>query len=210
MRKIPLIAVLAAAAGIAATAAPATAATPACSQTCTEVVSPQLAGQTQFAVVPGSAGHARRAKAGDHLVFRAGTRADSNEDFGPAWSTATVGWYCHGGPQQIRGYLCSHDRGDVALEMQWLPGGRQSGLCAGVAAAAAGEQLTLQKCGRSPRTLWVVDQARAQGGAAPLISGAGGAADPLVLSVSSGSAEVLEPESTVTQVFGFTQGPWSS
>lgn len=201
MRKIPLIAVLAAAAGIAATAAPATAATPACSQTCTEVVSPQLAGQTQFAVVPGSAGHARHAKAGDHLVFRAGTRADSNEDFGPAWSTATVGWYCHGGPQQIRGYLCSRDRGDVALEMQWLPDGYQSGLCAGVATAAAGEQVTLQSCGKTTRTVWVI-----KGG--ELINAGGGPASSLVLSVSSGSAEVLEPASTVTQAFSFTQGPW--
>jgi hypothetical protein len=62
---------------------------------------------------------------------------------------------------------------DAAFEVQYDPYGVDSGLCAGVAATAvAGEKVTLQPCGVSAKTLWIVDSADTiRGGYVPLING---------------------------------------
>jgi hypothetical protein len=62
---------------------------------------------------------------------------------------------------------------DAAFEVQYDPYGVDSGLCAGVAATAvAGEKVTLQPCGVSSKTLWIVDSADTiRGGYVPLING---------------------------------------
>jgi hypothetical protein len=62
---------------------------------------------------------------------------------------------------------------DAAFEVQYDPYGVDSGLCAGVAATAvAGEKVTLQPCGVSSKTLWIVDSADSiRGGYVPLING---------------------------------------
>ena len=47
---------------------------------------------------------------------------------------------------------------DAAFEIQYSPYGVDSGLCMGVAATAvAGEKVTLQPCGVSAKTVWIVD-----------------------------------------------------
>ena len=47
---------------------------------------------------------------------------------------------------------------DFAYEIQYSPYGVDSGLCAGVASTAvAGEKVTLQPCGVSSKTVWIVD-----------------------------------------------------
>ena len=47
---------------------------------------------------------------------------------------------------------------DYAFEIEYAPFGVDSGLCAGVASTAfSGEGVTLQPCGTSARTVWVVD-----------------------------------------------------
>jgi len=49
---------------------------------------------------------------------------------------------------------------DAAFELQYSPYGVDSGLCSGVAATAvAGEGVTLQPCGVSAKTVWIVDSA---------------------------------------------------
>jgi len=62
---------------------------------------------------------------------------------------------------------------DAAFEVQYDPYGVDSGLCAGVAATAvSGEKVTLQPCGVSSKTLWIVDSADTiRGGYVPLITG---------------------------------------
>ena len=62
---------------------------------------------------------------------------------------------------------------DAAFEVQYDPYGVDSGLCAGVAATAvSGEKVTLQPCGVSSKTLWIVDSADTiRGGYVPLING---------------------------------------
>jgi hypothetical protein len=66
-----------------------------------------------------------------------------------------------------------HYADDAAFEVQYDPYGVDSGLCAGVAATAvAGEGITLQPCGVSSKTLWIVDSADTiRGGYVPLING---------------------------------------
>jgi hypothetical protein len=62
---------------------------------------------------------------------------------------------------------------DAAFEIQYDPYGVDSGLCTGVAATAtAGEDVTLQPCGVSSKTLWIVDSAdTVRHGYVPLING---------------------------------------
>jgi len=62
---------------------------------------------------------------------------------------------------------------DAAFELQYSPYGVDSGLCSGVATTAiAGEDVTLQPCGVSSKTVWVVDgQDSAGHGYMPFING---------------------------------------
>jgi len=62
---------------------------------------------------------------------------------------------------------------DEAYELQYSPYGVDSGLCAGVASTAfAGEKVTLEPCGASAKTVWIVDSADTAGhGYVPFING---------------------------------------
>jgi len=62
---------------------------------------------------------------------------------------------------------------DAAFEIQYSPYGVDSGLCTGVAATAvAGEKVTLEPCGVSAKTVWIVDSAdTVRHGYVPLING---------------------------------------
>jgi len=62
---------------------------------------------------------------------------------------------------------------DAAFEIQYSPYGVDSGLCTGVAATAvAGEKVTLEPCGVSSKTVWIVDSQDTVGhGYVPLING---------------------------------------
>jgi hypothetical protein len=61
-------------------------------------------------------------------------------------------------------YLCAHDFAFEVFEVEWVPYGDESGLCAGVAAGGqVGESVTLRPCGVSVRTLWIASKAHANG-----------------------------------------------
>ena len=63
---------------------------------------------------------------------------------------------------------------DAAFEVQYSPYGVDSGLCTGVAATAvAGEKVTLEPCGVSSKTVWIVDPRTARSATVtfPLING---------------------------------------
>jgi hypothetical protein len=64
-----------------------------------------------------------------------------------------------------------HD--DAAFEIQYSPYGVDSGLCTGVASTAvSGEKVTLEPCGVSAKTVWIVDSADTVAhGYVPLING---------------------------------------
>ena len=71
---------------------------------------------------------------------------------------------------------CVASPDDPAIELEYSPFGVDSGLCVGVAATAtAHEGVTLQPCGVSAKTVWIIDSndspATIRGGYVPLING---------------------------------------
>ena len=87
--------------------------------------------------------------------------------------SAAVDLHYGGGATLVPGTTPVPFPDDAAFEIQYSPYGVDSGLCSGVAATAtAGEDVTLQPCGVSAKTLWIVDSADTiRGGYVPLING---------------------------------------
>ncbi len=97
---------------------------------------------------------------------------------------------------------------DAAFELQYSPYGVDSGLCSGVAATAvAGEKVTLQPCGVSSKTVWVVDsQDTASHGYVPFINGSDtNFSQPFVLTYPANSFPTDNPRPSlyVTNLTGF-------
>jgi hypothetical protein len=96
---------------------------------------------------------------------------------------------------------------DEAFEVQYEPYGVDSGLCAGVAATAvAGEGVTLQPCGVSSKTIWIIDSADTIGaGYVPLINGSDtNFSQPFVLTYPAAAypTDKPRPELYVTNLTG--------
>ncbi len=97
---------------------------------------------------------------------------------------------------------------DAAFEIQDSPYGVDSGLCMGVAATAvAGEKVTLQPCGVSAKTVWIVDSQDTVGhGYVPLINGSDtNFSQPFVLTYPSAGypTDMPRPELYVSNLTGF-------
>ena len=103
---------------------------------------------------------------------------------------------------------------DWAFEIQYSPFGVQSGLCMGVASTAfSGEGVTLQPCGDSARTVWIIDQSDASSAHAaldeyvPLINGSDtNFSQPFVLTYPTNGfpTDKPRPQLTVTNLTGFS------
>jgi len=98
---------------------------------------------------------------------------------------------------------------DEAFEIQYSPYGVDSGLCAGVAATAwSGEDVTLQPCGVSSKTVWIVDGTDATGwdeSYAPVINGSDtNFSQPEVLTypMSGSPTDMPRPELYVSNLTG--------
>ncbi len=97
---------------------------------------------------------------------------------------------------------------DAAFEIQYSPYGVDSGLCMGVAATAvAGEKVTLQPCGVTSKTVWIVDaQDTVRHGYVPLINGSDtNFSQPYVLTYPSASYPTDQPRAAlyVSNLTGF-------
>jgi hypothetical protein len=97
---------------------------------------------------------------------------------------------------------------DYAYEIQYSPYGVDSGLCAGVGTTAvAGTKVTLQPCGVSSKTVWIVDSADSTfSGYVPLINGSDtNFSQPFVLTypASSYPTDMPRPQLYVTNLTGF-------
>jgi hypothetical protein len=95
-----------------------------------------------------------------------------------------------------------------AYEVEYSPYGVDSGLCAGVAATAiAGEKVTLQPCGVSGRTVWIIDSEDSTvNDYAPLINGSDtNFSQPFVLTYPTNAypTDMPRPELTVANLTGF-------
>ena len=94
---------------------------------------------------------------------------------------------------------------DWAVELEYSPYGAPTGECFGVAATAvAGEQVTLQPCGVSGKTLWILDDFALpwqdlQTLYLPLINGSDtNFSQPFVLTYPSGANPVDKPRAVLT------------
>ena len=99
----------------------------------------------------------------------------------------------------------------AAYEIEYAPYGAGTGLCTGVAATAAqGGKVTLQPCGVSSKTVWIVDllDARLQPGVSvPLINGSDtNFSHPFVLTYPAGSSptDSPRPQLYVSNLTGFS------
>ena len=98
-----------------------------------------------------------------------------------------------------------------AFELEYAPYGADTGLCVGVAATAVqGEKVSLQPCGVSSKTVWVVDTLDAilnPGTSLPLINGSDtNFSHPFVLTYPSGSfpTDTPRPQLFVSNLTGFS------
>ena len=104
---------------------------------------------------------------------------------------------------------------DFAYEIQYSPFGVDSGLCTGVAATAvAGEKVSLQPCGVSSKTVWIVDSADSTfTGYVPLINGSDtNFSRPYVLTYPGNGypTDIPRPGLFVTNLTGFSNGTFNN
>jgi hypothetical protein len=104
--------------------------------------------------------------------------------------------------------LALHYGSDQAFEAQFAPYGTPTGLCAGLAAAASsGQNVTLQWCGASGRTVWIIDAADQSGSYAPLINGSdANFSDPQVLTEPGWPARPSRPQLISYRLQKFANG----
>jgi hypothetical protein len=104
---------------------------------------------------------------------------------------------------------------DPAFENEYAPFGVDSGLCLGVATTAVqGEGVTLQPCGVSSKTVWILDYLDSwstfiHGGYVPLINGSDtNFSHPFVLTYPANAhpTDMPRPQLTVTNLTGFSNG----
>ena len=103
---------------------------------------------------------------------------------------------------------------DPAIELEYSPFGVDSGLCVGVAATAvAHEGVTLQPCGVSAKTVWIIDSndspATLRGGYVPLINGSDtNFSHPFVLTYPGNGfpTDTPRPQLFVNNLTGFSHG----
>ena len=113
------------------------------------------------------------------------------------------------------GGLAAGCRDDPAFEIEYAPYGVNSGLCMGTATTAiSGEGVTLQPCGVSANTVWIVDTYDSwslftNGGFFPLINGSDtNFSQPFVLTYPAAGypTDIPRPQLTVTNLTGFSNG----
>jgi len=111
--------------------------------------------------------------------------------------------------------LALHYAADPAFEIEYAPYGVDSGLCMGTPTTAlSGEGVTLQPCGVSSKTVWVVDTYDSwhlftNGGFFPLINGSDtNFSQPFVLTypINGFPTDTPRPQLTVTNLTGFSNG----
>jgi hypothetical protein len=203
-------------------------ATEACGDNCINVYSELLGPDAiQNAYINGDTGVG--GKVGTKVNLKFASNSHPNEDFTDyAFENDTlepVADFCDAwpAPQSFNptSYVCQNYIDFPVIETSWSPFGNESGLCAGVARAGVNNQnVTLQNCGDSDNTLWIIDLANCGGDYCPVVNGGDtNFSHPLVLTVNAGSSHphnqlLLQRENLLTgsvpadnQAFSFTIGP---
>lgn len=165
-------------------------------------------------------------KVGEPIILFRTSNTDRAEDFAPSVQGTTADFYAAGlvSSAVALHYGCvqgsnfpncfANSVDDPAVELEYSPDGRDTGLCVGLASTAtAGEKVTLEACGVSARTVWIIDAndspATLRNGYVPLINGSDtNFSHPFVLTypASGFPTDKPRPQLFVTNLTGFAQG----
>jgi hypothetical protein len=199
------------------TSGSATAATPSCGPDCINLFNKDFAGFNGGAASPVDVFRQGEKVGQPIILFRS-----SNSDPALDWSSSFQGTVSQLGPAGI-GLLSAatvlHYGGILpgtfdlaAFENAYTPFGVFSGLCSGVAATAfQNEGVTLQPCGVSGKTIWIVDFNEDNFNnfpGVPLINGSNtNFSHPFVMTygMNNNPTDKPRPQVTVTNLTGFTQ-----
>jgi hypothetical protein len=199
------------------TAGSASAATPSCGNACINVFSHQFGTHRSPNFVVDVLKQGERV--GQPIILFRTANFDPAEDFTVAFQGTVHDFFVAG---LVSAAVNLHYGGgavgfpnDFAFENEYAPFGVDSGLCLGVAATAfQGEGVTLQPCGVSAKTVWIVDTFDSPttlfNGYVPLINGSDtNFSHPFVLTYPNNSfpTDNPRPQLTVTNITGSSNGP---
>jgi hypothetical protein len=166
------------------------------------------------------------AKVGQPIILYRTSNTDAAEDFVPSIQGTTADFYAAGlvSAAVALHYGCIPGGNfpncgitgvdDPAIELEYSPFGVDSGLCVGVAATAvAKEGVTLQPCGVSAKTVWILDindsPATLEHGYIPLINGSDtNFSHPFVLTYPKNGfpTDTPRPQLLTQNLTGFSHG----
>jgi hypothetical protein len=202
----------------------ASAATPPCAQRCYDIFSKQFGnhGQPSFVLSVAS----KSATIGNPIIMYWQSNNNQAEDF-IATRQGTVSSFNQA--NLVSDAVSLHYGSDYAYEYEYAPYGVDTGLCIGTATTAvAGSKVSLQPCGASAGTVWIVDSYDGQytngwyggwyggwwgGGDQPLINGSDtNFSRPLVLTYPPGSfpSNNPRPQLYTTNLTGSTVANYGS
>jgi len=146
----------------------ANAATPSCGHGCIDIFSREFGTHLHPNFVLDVKG--QTARVGQAIILFRTSNSDSAEDFTISFQGTVADFFAAG---LVSSALNLHYSADTAYEIQYTPLGQGSGLCMGTSATAAnGTPVSLQPCGVSSKTVWVVDSRDTiRGKYVPLING---------------------------------------
>jgi hypothetical protein len=154
--------------GIAGASA-ASAATPSCGKSCVNIFSPVFGNHAHpnFIVDDYKQGQA----IGQPIILFRASNSDPAEDFTYSAQGTVADFFAAG---LVSAALNLHYHAFEAYELEYSPFGADTGLCMGVGSTPVnGTKVTLQPCGVSARTIWIIDKYDlTKSGYAPLINGA--------------------------------------
>jgi hypothetical protein len=147
-------------------------------------------------------------KVGQPIIAFRTSNSDPAEDFTVSYQGTVADFYAAGLVSATLDLHYSHFR---AFEFQYSPNGVNTGLCIGVGSTAGnGTPVTLQSCGVSSKTVWVVDSYDTiAGGYVPLINGSDtNFSDPYVLHYPGNSypTDNPRPELNTHQLQKYSNG----
>jgi hypothetical protein len=195
----------------------ASAATPSCGNSCINIFSHQFGTHKSpnFVVDVLRQGE----KVGQPIILFRTANFDPAEDFTVAFQGTVADFFAAG---LVSAAVDLHYGGgakgfpnDFAFENEYAPFGVDSGLCLGVAATAFNDEgVTLQPCGVSSKTVWIVDTFDSPttlfNGYVPLINGSDtNFSHPFVLTYPNNSfpTDKPRPQLVVTNITGSSNGP---
>ena len=197
------------------TAGTASAGTPSCGPSCINLFNKDFAGFNGGAASPVDV-FRQSEKVGQPIILFRQSNSDPALDFESSFQGVARD-LCPGGANGAIGLLsaatCLHYGDDFAFENAYTPFGVFSGLCLGVAATAfQREGVTLQPCGVSSKTVWIVDKTPLGNLNAlpgfPLINGSNtNFSHPFVLTypANANPTDIPRVQLKVTNLTGFTQ-----